>query len=733
MRVRTLTWGCGRVCVSLTLLAGAPASAATIAVAAGGDLQAALNAAQPGDVITLAAGATYTGNFILPNKGAITAPITVRSSASDTLLPPAGVRITPAYASLLPKIKSSNSMSALLTAAAANHWTLMFLEFQANVNGYGDLIALGAGDSTQTTLAQVPYALVLDRVYVHGDPVMGQKRGIALHSSDTTIINSYIAECKAVGQDSQAISGFNGPGNYLIENNYLEGSTENFLLGGADPTIPNLVTANVTFRHNYLSKPLSWRDAIIATPVNLAAVAAARSGSLPAGTYFYKVAARMPSGQGTTATSTPSLEVSATLAAGGTGSITLSWTPVAGATDYLVYGRGSGAENMYWKTTNPFLAETGAAGTSGTPPSVTKWAVKNLFELKNAEDVVVEGNVFENLWIAAQPGFPIVFTPRNQGGTAPWVVVQRITFTNNLVRHTAGGVNVLGTDNLAPSQMTNHITVQDNIFDDMTAATWGSGSRPFQIGDGGDSITIDHNTVITTNSAILWLYGGSATAPTPATNVAYTNNMSLHNSYGIDGSNFSPGLGSIDAYLPAGVVRANVLAGGQASNYPAGNFFPTASAWQAGFVNYASGNYALAPTSPYRNAGTDEADLGADVATTSAETAIALSGNLSGGAAPCVFSVSPLSLSIVTNGGAGTATVTTPSGCAWQAASNATWLTVKSGTAGSGMGTVTYTVAANTTSSSRSGTLTIAGKTVTVTEAAAATPPAPAQLRIVGQ
>ena len=56
----------------------------------------------------------------------------------------------------------------------------MFLEFQANLNGYGDIIALGAGDSAQTQLSQVPYALILDRVYVHGDPVLGQKRGIAL-------------------------------------------------------------------------------------------------------------------------------------------------------------------------------------------------------------------------------------------------------------------------------------------------------------------------------------------------------------------------------------------------------------------------------------------------------------------------------------------------------------------------------------------------------------------------
>src|SRR5215467_12216423 len=40
----------------------------TIHVPQGGDLQAALNAAHPGDVLTLEAGITYTGPFLLPNK-----------------------------------------------------------------------------------------------------------------------------------------------------------------------------------------------------------------------------------------------------------------------------------------------------------------------------------------------------------------------------------------------------------------------------------------------------------------------------------------------------------------------------------------------------------------------------------------------------------------------------------------------------------------------------------------
>ena len=612
------------IAACLCALAAPSARAATIVVPAGGDLQAALNAAHSGDVVTLAPNATYTGNFVLPNKGAIGDYITVRSAASDAQLPLSGVRMTPSFRSQLPKLRSPNGMPAILAAPAANHWRLMFLEFLANKDGQGEIMALGAGDSTQTQLSQVPYALIVDRVYVHGDPAVGQKRGIALHSRDTSIVNSWVSDCKAISQDSQAISGFNGPGNYLIENNYLEGAAENFLLGGADPTIPNLVPTNVTVRRNYMRKPIAWRDSLVATPAGVTATAAPGAGSLAAGTYYYKVQARAAVGQ-STATSNASAEVSATIAAGATGGVTISWTPIAGALEYRVYGRASNGQNMYWTTTGAFLTDSGSAGTSGSPANGTRWSVKNIFELKSAQDVVVEGNVFEGLWVADQPGYPIVVTPRNQSGGAPWTVVQRVTFQHNIVRHTAGGVNILGTDNLAPSQRTNHITVRDNIFDDLTSATWGSGSRPFQLGGGADSITLDHNTVISTQATIFSLYG------TPSTTVAYTNNMSAHNTYGIFGSGQSSGNLSISTYLPGGVVSANVLAGGSASRYPAGNFFPTVAAWQGNFVNYASGDYHLLASSVYKNAGTDGDDLGADVDAVLAQTANALTGDNSTG------------------------------------------------------------------------------------------------------
>ena len=231
--------------------------AATIAVAAGGDLQAALNSAKPGDVITLPAGATFTGNFTLPAKAGSTSYITLRSAAADTALPAATARITPSHASLLPKIVGAGSSPALKTAARASYWRLQFLEIVANANGAGDIVVFGSG--SETVAANQSHHLIVDRVYVHGRTDKGAKRGIALNSGDATIRGSWIDQVKSTTQDSQAICGWNGPGPFLIENNYLSAAAENIMFGGADPAIPNLVPSDIRILRNTFTKDLAWR------------------------------------------------------------------------------------------------------------------------------------------------------------------------------------------------------------------------------------------------------------------------------------------------------------------------------------------------------------------------------------------------------------------------------------------------------------------------------------------
>ena len=84
--------------------------------------------------------------------------------------------------------------------------------------------------------------------------------------------------------------------------------------------------------------------------------------------------------------------------------------------------------------------------------------------------------------------------------------------------------------------------------------------------------------------------------------------------------------------------------------------------------------------------------------------------------APCMYSISPPNDTMERAGGTGTVSVTTQSGCTWTAVSNASWITITSGSSGTGNGTVNFTVAANTTGNDRNGTLTIAGRTFTLTE-----------------
>jgi uncharacterized protein (TIGR03437 family) len=87
----------------------------------------------------------------------------------------------------------------------------------------------------------------------------------------------------------------------------------------------------------------------------------------------------------------------------------------------------------------------------------------------------------------------------------------------------------------------------------------------------------------------------------------------------------------------------------------------------------------------------------------------------------CTYAISPASGVPVPSAGANAlrVNVTAPLGCAWTAASNASWITITSAASGNGDGTISYSVAANTSSAVRTGTLTIAGQTFTVTQAAA--------------
>ncbi len=484
-------------------------AAATLSVPAGGNLQASLAAARPGDVVELAAGATYNGNFVLPATPGEGPDITVRTGLTAGMQPAPGSRVLPQPSYGFARIVSTNATPAIATAAGAHHWRLQWLEITSTRDGGADLVTLGDGSSAQNTLASVPHHLAIDQCWIHG-AAGGQKRGIALNSASTQIRNSSIVDIKAAGMDSQAIAGWNGPGPFTIENNLLEAAGENVMFGGADPSIWNLVPADITVRRNTLRKPIQWR------------------------------------GQ--------------------------------------------------------------------------TWQVKNIFELKNARRVLIEGNLLENIWRAAQPGYAVVFTPRNQDGRAPWCTVEDVTFRLNIVRHVGGGFNITGEDDVNASAEGRRLRISHNLVYDVDATAWGGTGHFVQIGHGASDIVVDHNTVIHSGNVVM-AYGNTGSSPQVMPGFVFRDNLLRHNAYGVMGDNASPGNLTLTMYFPGVSFTHNVLAGGTSGRYPAENLFPAVADFQAQFVDMASSNFALVATSPWRTAATDGASLGVDMAALNAAQA----------------------------------------------------------------------------------------------------------------
>src|SRR5690606_36441652 len=138
----------------------------TIVVPGGGDLQAAITAAARGDIIELASGAVFTGNFVLPAKPG-SGQIVIRSATS---LPAEGTRVTPSRAAGYARIVTPNSMPALRTANSpdASDYRLMGVEITSSAPMTYAIVHIGDYDHASTSVDQLPRNIVFDRVWVHG-------------------------------------------------------------------------------------------------------------------------------------------------------------------------------------------------------------------------------------------------------------------------------------------------------------------------------------------------------------------------------------------------------------------------------------------------------------------------------------------------------------------------------------------------------------------------------------
>lgn len=470
-------------------------SGSTIVVGDGQNFQTALNNAEPGDVITLNAGSTYTGNFTLPAKGG-SEYIHIRSSASLT---PEGTRVATGDLTAFPKIATGNASPAIQAAAGSSHYRLINCDIKSGTTATtGGLVCFGSG--TETDVDDFPHHVVIDRCGVRGHATNGGRRGVLFSGDYQAVIDSYLSDWKEVGADTQAVCGWTGHGPWKIVNCYLEGAGENVMFGGADTAISGLTPSDIEFRGNYCFKPLTWKE------------------------------------------DDPS---------------------------YLG----------------------------------TLWAVKNLFELKHCQRVSITDNVFENCWAQGQTGFGILFTPLNSSGTNPWTVVNDVTFLRNTVRNVVGGMQISGHDHAGQiSPYSRRMLIQRNLFYNVT-------DKLFQIFNGYADLNIDHNTANHAGNHLIQAAG------VPMERFKFTNNITVHCSFGVIGDGFGVGSSSLDHYFPGCDFRKNILVGGSSGSYPADNYFP-AELDDVGFVDLEdNADLRLTEVSDYHNAAIDGTDLGADKAT----------------------------------------------------------------------------------------------------------------------
>jgi hypothetical protein len=113
-----------------------------------------------------------------------------------------------------------------------------------------------AGNSHDLVLIHNVERVTLDQVLIEG--LGSAKRGVQLGGRHVAVTRSTIRNIYRVGQDSQAIAGWEGDGPYIIEDNYLQAASENILFGGADPSVRGTIPSEIVIRRNTLTKDLAW-------------------------------------------------------------------------------------------------------------------------------------------------------------------------------------------------------------------------------------------------------------------------------------------------------------------------------------------------------------------------------------------------------------------------------------------------------------------------------------------
>jgi hypothetical protein len=549
-----------------TTLSDTPAPGITWSAATSAELRQALSQARCGDTVLLQAGATFIGSFVLPAQTCDDQHwIILRSSAPDTSLPPEGTRITPCYAgvSSLPGRPSFDCTNTQTVMAKLVAFKVGPITLAAGASHY----RLGPGlEITRRVVRRLNFGLIvkeknvpadhiiIDRDWVHGTAQDDTTRGINLSGiTYAAVVDSYFT-------DFHCMAGIGA----CVDSQAISGGSGTVAMGiwKIDNNFLEAAAENILF----------GGSAGTMVPTDIAIQH----------NHLFKP---------------------------------LTWMP---------------GQPGFVGGVNPRATRCRKFHTPGYCPFI----VKNLFELKNAQRLLFEGNVLENVWGGfTQHGFGIVLAPLSQGGTTgnPNATVADITIRYNQISDTASGLVIAEVAyQWGPPKLEARLSIHDDVFDnisplynnrDRTAVQvafeveFCSTCSPLQ------DVFINHITMLVQSPRVFLLLG--APTDSPIQSLSFTNNLvSSPSRLAINGigSNApcafsgSTELARINNCTSLSSFVANALIGATGS-WPSNNFYPP-TPQDVQFLNYGASDIEgdqLSSSSPYKNAGTDGMDLGANI------------------------------------------------------------------------------------------------------------------------
>ena len=277
----TLPTGCAPVAVGTVPSGGCK----IITVGAGQNFQTALDQARRGDIIQLAANATFVGPYELPDKGAGTGWVYVISSNLGNL-PGPGNRLNPnlggtcgaegslpcgvapnASLSDMPLIMSGGGVPSrwITTAHGADRYRFIGIEFRSTP---GEQVTAGIRlhetywGTPHSSLSQKTSDIIMDRCLMRGNrtaPYAG--RAVIINGDRHAVVDSYLSDWVDDDSDTQAVLIHGYASVFAVINNYLEATGENVYTDNAE-TIDGVVyvPSDGEIRGNFLRKLAEWNS-----------------------------------------------------------------------------------------------------------------------------------------------------------------------------------------------------------------------------------------------------------------------------------------------------------------------------------------------------------------------------------------------------------------------------------------------------------------------------------------